>query len=194
MDPTLRASFLERLRRVFAAMDAAYEQAAAAYGFVCGGCEESCCRTRFHHHTRIEHLLLREGLRQLPDERQAQLRERAEAVVEQHARDAAEGADAKPMCPLNEGGRCVLYSCRPMICRLHGIPHELHPPGRAPQLGPGCAEFHRLCGRGVYHRFDRTPLYSELARLESELQRASGQPRKVRMTIAEMLLDDEVLP
>jgi Fe-S-cluster containining protein len=194
MDHALSASFLARLRRIYAAMDAAYRQAAAAYGFVCDGCAESCCRTRFHHHTLLEYIGLREGFRELPVERQAQIREGAAAVVGQHARDLAAGADTKQMCPLNEAGRCRLYNHRPMICRLHGIPHELHPPGRAPQLGPGCADFHRRCGRAVYHPFDRTPFYSELAHLESELQQVLGQRRKIRMTIAEMLLDDGVLP
>lgn len=194
MDPVRRASFIERLKRVYAAMDAAYGQAAAAYGFVCDGCEENCCRTRFHHHTLLEYLGLRQGFNQLPDERKAQIRENASAVVEQRIRDLAAGTDAKPMCPLNEAGRCALYARRPMICRLHGIPHELHPPGRAPQLGPGCAEFHRRCGRAVYHPFDRTPLYSELAHLESEFQQILGRHRKIRMTIAEMLLDDGALP
>jgi Fe-S-cluster containining protein len=194
MDPALRASFLERLRRSYAAMDAAYAQAAAAYGFVCDGCVESCCRTRFHHHTLLEYLGLRAGLDQLPDERRAQLRDRAAAFVEQNAHDRAPGPEERPFCPLNEEGRCVLYVHRPMICRLHGIPHELHPPGRAPRLGPGCDEFHRRCGRPVYHCFDRTPLYTELAQIESELQRVLGQRRKIRMTIAEMILDDGVLP
>jgi len=194
MDQALRASFLERLRRIYAAMDSAYGEAAAAYGFACDGCEESCCRTRFHHHTLLEYLCLREGFGELPAERQTQIRERAAAVAGQHARDLAAGADTKPMCPLNTAGRCGLYAHRPMICRLHGIPHELHPSGRAPQLGPGCAEFHRRCGRAVYHPFDRTPLYAELARLESEFQQILGPRRKIRMTIAEMLLDDGVLP
>jgi len=194
MDPVLRASFLERLRRVYADMDAAYAQAAAAYGFVCDGCEESCCRTRFHHHTLLEYLGLREGFGELPAVRQAPILEKAAQVAGRHTRDLAAGADSKPMCPLNEAGRCLLYSFRPMICRLHGIPHELHPPGRAPQVGPGCAEFHRRCGRGAYFAFDRTPLYTELARCESELRQVLGPRRKMRMTIAEMLLDDEVLP
>jgi hypothetical protein len=185
MDPALRASFLERLRRIYAAMDTAYGQAADAYGFVCGGCAESCCRTRFHHHTLLEYLCLREGFGELPAGRQTQIRERTAAVA---------GTETKSMCPLNEAGRCGLYAHRPMICRLHGIPHELHPPGRAPQLGPGCAEFHRRCGRAVYHPFDRTPLYAELARLESEFQQILGPRRKIRMTIAEMLLDDGALP
>lgn len=191
MDAALRASFLGRLRRIYAAMDTAYGQAAAAYGFVCEGCEESCCRTRFHHHTLLEVLCLREGFGELPAGQQKQIRDRAAAVVGQHVRDLAAGTDTKPMCPLNEAGRCGLYGRRPMICRLHGLPHELHAPGCAPQVGPGCAEFHRRCGRGVYHPFDRTPLYAELARLEAEFQQVLGTRRKVRMTIAEMLLDDE---
>jgi Fe-S-cluster containining protein len=181
------------MRRVYAAMDAAYGQAAFAYGFICDGCEESCCRTRFHHHTLLEYLCLREGFSELPVERQLLIRQRAAAVAEQHDRDRAAGVDTKPMCPLNETGRCGLYAHRPMICRLHGIPHELHPPGRAPQLGPGCAEFHRRCGRTAYHCFDRTPLYTALAHLESELQQTLGPGRKIRLTISEMLLDDGVI-
>jgi Fe-S-cluster containining protein len=193
MDPDLRASFMERLRRIYAAMDRDYAQAAAGYGFVCDGCEESCCRTRFHHHTLLEYLCLHEGVSALPAERREQIKKKAAAVAAQHARDLAAEADTKPFCPLNDAGRCGLYADRPMICRLHGIPHELRPPGRSPQVGPGCAEFHRRCARAAYHPFDRTPLYTELARLESELQQVLGQRRKIRMTIAEMLLDDEVL-
>jgi Fe-S-cluster containining protein len=194
MDHALRSSFLERLRRIYAVMDTAFDQAASAYGFVCDGCEESCCRTRFHHHTLLEYIGLRDGFNDLPAERQTQMRERAAAAAGQHTRELVAGRDAKPMCPLNADGRCGLYAHRPMICRLHGIPYELHPPGRSPQLGPGCAEFHRRCGRAVYHRFDRTPLYTALAHLESELQQVLGQRRKIRMTIAEMLLDDGVVP
>jgi Fe-S-cluster containining protein len=194
MDPVRRGAFTERLQRIYAAMDTAYGQAAAGYGFVCDGCEESCCRTRFYHHTLIEYLGLREGFRQLRDERQNQIRQRAATVVDAYEKNLIAGTNAKPMCPLNEEGRCLLYAHRPMICRLHGIPHELHPPGRAPQLGPGCAEFHRRCGRAIYHPFDRTPLYTELADIESELQQILAPPRKIRMTISEMLLDDGLLP
>jgi Fe-S-cluster containining protein len=194
MDPALSAAFLERLLRIYADMDAAYAQAAAGYGFVCEGCGESCCRTRFYHHTLLEYLCLHAGYRTLTAGRREQIRERAAAAAAQQARDLAAGADTKPLCPLNDAGRCGLYAHRPMICRLHGVPHELRPPGRAPMLGPGCAEFHRRCGRGVYHPFDRTPVYTAMARLESEFQQALGQRRRLRMTIAEMLLNDGELP
>jgi Fe-S-cluster containining protein len=190
MDPRLPASLLERLRRVLADMDAAYERAAAAYGFVCSGCENSCCRTRFHHHTLLEFLYLRDGFSELPADRQGRIRANAAAVVAQHEQAAVAGAEARPMCPLNTEGRCVLYAHRPMICRLHGIPHELRPPGSPARQSPGCEEFHRRCGRPARHLLDRTPLYTELARLEAECRESLGHRRKLRMTIAEMLLND----
>jgi Fe-S-cluster containining protein len=192
MDLRLCASFRERLRRVFDEMDAAYERAAAAYGFVCSGCADSCCRTRFHHHTLLEYLYLREGFGELPADHQEIIRAKAAAVVARHEQAGAPGAENRPMCPLNADDRCQVYAHRPMICRLHGIPHELRFPGRLPQQSPGCEEFHRRCGRPEVHTLDRTPLYTELARLESECRQALGLQRKIRMTIAEMLLDDGV--
>jgi hypothetical protein len=41
---------------------------------------------------------------------------------------------------------------------------------------------------------DRTPIYNALARLEAECRRALGLRHKIRMTIAEILLDGGVLP
>jgi len=93
---------------------------------------------------------------------------------------------------LNSAGRCGLYAPSADDLPAARDPHELHPPGQPPQLGPGCGEFHRRCGRSAYHAFDRTPLYASLARLEAECRQAAGWRRKMRMTIAEMLLDDEV--
>lgn len=189
MAPTDRANHLERLRELFADMDAAYAHAAAAAGFDCRGCEESCCRSRFHHHTLIELLYLQEGVRALPATDQERVRAAARAVIAAAAADP----DARPMCPLNAGGRCRIYAHRPMICRLHGVAHELHPPGRPSVIGPGCAEYERCRGPGRQgERFDRTPLYARLAALESGLRESEGLRRRIRMTIAEMLLADEV--
>ena len=184
----------ESLRRVLDDMDAAYARAAAAYGFVCSGCEDSCCRTRFHHHTLIEFLYLREGFRRLPTEWQERILADARAVVAQHEQAASAGATSHAICPLNAEGRCLLYDCRPMICRLHGIPHELHAPGRFVKQGPGCDEFNRRRGR-LEDRIllDRTPFYTALAQLEAECRQALGMRQKIRMTIAEILLNDGVL-
>jgi Fe-S-cluster containining protein len=183
-----RAEFIGRLRRLYARMDAAYEAAAAACGFVCTGCEENCCRTRFHHHTLLEYIGLREAFERLPPDAQAQSLHLAEAWR------AAQigGGDARPLCPLNREGRCILYADRPMICRLHGLPHELRRPGMPGQLSPGCREFDRRCGGQAHQRFDRTPLYAELARLETGFQQALGVYRRFKHTIADMLLNDRL--
>jgi Fe-S-cluster containining protein len=179
MGGALPTPFARRLERLYAEMDAAYAAAAGAYGFVCRGCEESCCRTRFHHHTLIEAAFLREGFEGLAAGR------RHEVLAAARAGEAGR----QPLCPLFADGRCGLYPHRPMICRLHGIPHEVRFPGQGARLGPGCAEFDRRCGGTAYRPFDRSPLYAALARLEAEFQAALGVRRRIRMTIAEILLD-----
>jgi Fe-S-cluster containining protein len=189
-----RAAFLGRLRQLFAEMDAAYASAAAAAGFDCRGCEESCCRSVFHHHTFIEALLLREGLRSLTPGGREEVLSAARAVADAQAASAGGSAALRPMCPLNLAGRCRLYEVRPMICRLHGVAHELHPPGRPVVIGPGCAEYERCRGSArAGEHFDRTPFYARLAALESEFRSSEGLQRRIKLTIAEMLLD-EVLP
>ncbi len=181
-----RAAFLERLRRLFAEMDEAYARAAAAAGFDCRGCEESCCRSVFHHHTFVEALLLREGLRSMEAGGRGEVLSAARTVAEVQAASTGAPAAPRPMCPLNE--------VRPMICRLHGVAHVLHPPGRPVVIGSGCAEYERCRGSArAGERFDRTPFYARLAALESEFRTAEGLQRRIKLTVAEMLLA-EVLP
>ncbi|MCK7466806.1 MAG: YkgJ family cysteine cluster protein [Desulfosudis oleivorans] len=133
MDPALRASFLERLRRIYAAMDAAYAPGRRRLRL---RLRRAATRLLPHAvsppHPAGVSLYLREGFSGLPAERRERIREDGRRG-RRAARpgDLAAGTDTKPMCPLNESGRCGLYAHRPMICRLHGIPHELHPPGRA---------------------------------------------------------------
>lgn len=188
MDSAPLTLFMERLGRLYAEMDAAYDRAAAAYGFVCRGCEENCCRTRFHHHTLIEAAYLRQGVAELAPARRRAVLAAAEAVAAADALETAAGP--RPFCPLAEEGRCGLYRHRPMICRLHGIPHEMALPGQPPRRSPGCRAFESGAGRSPYRPFDRSPLYAALARLEAEFQAALGVRRRIRMTIAEILLDD----
>jgi Fe-S-cluster containining protein len=96
------------------------------------------------------------------------------------------------MCPLNREGRCVLYAHRPMICRLHGIPHALRRPDGRVLTGPGCDDYAAQCGPVVKARLDRTPLYTAMAQVERELRQALGFEGKTKMTIAEMILDDRM--
>jgi len=186
-DETLSVYF-DRLRQVFADMDQKYNHAAVHYGFQCNGCEDNCCLTRFYHHTYLEYLFIREGFDKVePSERHA-IRAKAQAVCRQTAQANKKGKTVRLMCPLNDAGRCRLYPYRPMICRMHGIPHELQKPGRPVIYGPGCGAFDKQCSGRPYHRFDRTPFYFEMVGLESEFKQAAGLTGRIKLTIAEMIV------
>jgi Fe-S-cluster containining protein len=182
------AEFIERLKKIYAAMDQAYRRAARHYRFNCDGCQDNCCQSRFYHHTVIEHAYLLEGLKMLAIKKQSEVKSRAKNVV-----DPTSGGDLRKeairlMCPLNFDELCILYPYRPMICRLHGIPHELKKPGQGTQFGPGCETFGHRCGHKSYFKFDRTSFYRELAMLEQAVRQKLGFAGKIRKTVAEMIL------
>ena len=181
--------FFDRLAELYAQMDERYEEVAAAYGFDCRGCADNCCQTRFYHHTHIETAYFLNGFFQLDEEEQAAAVERARAVVDAQKRGAP-GAD-RLMCPVNREGWCRVYPYRPMICRLHGLAHELNVPGRPRQYGPGCAEFDRVSAGMAYVPFDRTPFYVRMAGLEKEFKAHAGKDSRLRLSIAEMLVEAE---
>ncbi len=182
------ATLIDRLKQIYAAMDHAYHRTADSYGFTCDGCQDNCCRTRFYHHTIIEHVYITEGFHTLTTEKQNEVRVRALAVVDETVRAENSGAAVRLMCPLNFDALCILYPYRPMICRLHGIPHELHKPGQNPVYGPGCETFDCRCGDKGYFKFDRTPFYRDMAALEQEARKTLGLAEKIRMTVAEMIV------
>lgn len=191
----ITAPFLERLKILYADMDVAYKAAADHYGFHCDGCTDNCCLTRFYHHTHLEYMYLIQGFFSIPRDAQLDIQARAVSVRQETAAAEKNQSVIRIMCPLNEGGRCRLYVCRPMICRLHGIAHELHLPGRPVSRGPGCEAFSRQTAGGDYFRFDRTPFYREMAGLENELKQASGITAKLKMTVADMIVtfEDQLL-
>lgn len=179
--------YLDRLAAIFRKMDERYDETAGKYGFVCSGCEDSCCKTRFYHHTLIEYFYLKRGFECLRANDRARFFSRALEVNSQWNLHSATAPGV--MCPLNEAGRCRLYAHRPMICRLHGIPHELNHPVKGRTIGPGCHEFVIQCGEKPYTPFDRTSLYRELADLEKSFRQETGLNVKMKMTIAAMLVD-----
>jgi Fe-S-cluster containining protein len=181
--------FYNRLRNIYADMDRQYGIAAQSYGFQCQGCEDNCCLTRFYHHTYLEYLFIRRGFAELKPCRQSAIRAKAEQVYRQTAVADNEGLPVRLMCPLNDHGMCTLYPYRPMICRLHGIPHELHKPGRPVIHGPGCSAFDERCSGKSYFKFDRTPFYFEMAKLENEFKQTAGLTARIKSTIAEMILE-----
>ena len=189
IEPTVLADFVQLLKPIYAAMDDAYEQAAQQYGFSCDGCRDNCCRTRFYHHTLIEYVYLKKGLMSLSVEMQDRVRSRAITVMDTIEKAHDNQGAIRSMCPLNVDTRCILYPYRPMICRLHGIPHELKKPGQPGIMGPGCGTFDSRCGRKPYICFDRTAIYRDMAKLEQAVRQATRVQDRIKMTIAEMILD-----
>jgi Fe-S-cluster containining protein len=182
-------AFFDRLQYIYADMDRKYGIAAQSYGFQCRGCQDNCCLTRFYHHTYLEYLLIHRGFDNLDLPDQHAIRAKAEEVRRQTELADNNGVPVQLMCPLNNDGMCTLYHYRPMICRLHGIPHELQKPGQPVVHGPGCGLFDEQCSGKPYYKFDRTQFYFEIARLENEFKQAAGLTGRIKLTIAEMITE-----
>ena len=183
----------KEIEQLFRNMDQAYDQTARQLGFQCHGCEDNCCRTYFHHYTLMELLYLKSGLAALPKDHQCRIMGQARQADRQTASSEREGGPVRVMCPLNEEGRCVLYGYRPMICRLHGIPHLLQRPDGGRVTGPGCGGYYEQCGNGESTQLNRTPLYAAMAGLERRLRDRLGFHQKIRLTVAQMLIDDAIM-
>ena len=182
------APFLKRLAIIFKEMDDAYQETADYYGFSCTGCEDSCCYTRFYHHTLLEYFFMLKGYHRLGRHQRQKIERRAFDVCRQSDAADKKGAPVRLMCPLNEKGLCLTYPVRPMICRLHGIPHELYGSDGLVMAGRGCNTFYRQCAAKAPYVFDRTPFYKNMADLETELRQALDIPAKIKMTIAQMIV------
>ena len=169
-------------------MDREYERIAGAYEFACTGCVDNCCQTRFYHHTLLEFTYLSKGFQSLAERERQNITSRAKAVVTQSEKADTCGDTVRLWCPLNDSGKCLLYAYRPMICRLHGIPHEVRQPNQPSRVSPGCDDFHGQCGHGNYIAFDRTPFYAQMAELERRLRQAVGCSERLKLTVAEMII------
>ncbi len=180
--------WFDRLVTVFNAMDAGYEKTAGNYGFVCQGCEDNCCQSRFYHHTLLEYMSIYRGFLGLTGQERQAVEVRAAEYCRQHAEADAAGTAVKPWCPLNANGRCLVYDVRPMICRLHGLPHVLCQPGGKVVQGPGCDTFQSHQPPGNSSFLDRTPFYKAMAGLEKEFRTELEVNVRIKQTIAEMIM------
>lgn len=188
----LSSSFRE-VKELFASMDSAYEEQAGCAGFTCTGCRENCCEERFYHYTLIEALYLREGIISLAPDIRKPVIARAEEIVALCNEDDISGIDRRIMCPLNHEGLCILYAYRPMICRLHGIPHILTKSGQK-QRGSGCGPYEQNFGSGNHpdRALDRTPFYRRLAEIEIDVRRSLNFRDRIRKTVAEIVSEASV--
>ncbi len=180
--------FFKQIRLAYSAMDDMYRKVSDNYGFNCRGCKDNCCMTRFYHHTYLEYFFLIKGFKSLEGSVQEAAIEKAADICGKIKDSDSKGEPIRIMCPLNFSGLCILYDYRPMICRLHGIPHELRRPGQEPILGPGCEAFTDQCGRVDYISFDRTLFYMDISKTEHNLRKELGLTEKFKKTIAQMLV------
>jgi len=187
IDSKTYTPFLERLETLCSGMDKKYQEAAEYYGFHCKGCEDNCCFTRFYHHTFLEYLYIMEGYNTLVNEKRVEVKHRALEVCRKTRETDKKGVPVKLMCPLNFNNLCLIYTYRPMICRLHGISHVLHRPGQGLLYAEGCEVFTEQCQGKKRFEFDRTPFYIKMAELEKELKQTVGMTQKIKMTVAQML-------
>ena len=189
---------LKRLADLYRRMDEAYAAAAAPIGLSCAGCADSCCETVFRHHTYVEWAGLWDGLLKLPAPRLAEIRDAAGDWIRRHQNPLLPGVRPRVPCPLSEeppagsaeGLRCGLYEVRPMVCRLHDVPNVLLHPRGGQSAFPGCERAQALGAACEPAPLDRTPLLTELARLEMDLvgREGLGKLPRVDLTIAEMIL------
>jgi Fe-S-cluster containining protein len=179
--------FSRKMNNVYDLMDEAYDSVQRHYGFGCKGCRDNCCTQRFHHHTLAEYHYLKEGLKQADPELARQILRKARVVVESYQKEQELGEILPLMCPVNFEGLCRLYEHRPMICRMHGLPHRFKRSDGREERGGGCARFGEAHPEPDW-TVDRTKGYTALARIEGEIRKRTMNGQRVNMTTAEMLM------
>jgi Fe-S-cluster containining protein len=182
--------FFGQVEELYGQMDLAYAKAARAAGFLCEGCADNCCRTWFYHHTVVEIAYLARAFEELSPQLRQKAAEKAQLALLARAGHDPDSGPFFFLCPLNEGGRCLVYEARPMICRLHGTAWRLGLPQGKWQHGPGCGEFEKVWQGREKGVLDRTPLYRELAALEQALRREGKITAKVKASIAQLVAAD----
>jgi Fe-S-cluster containining protein len=183
--------FSRKMEKLYNEMQKAYDDVAGHYdSFSCKGCTDNCCTQRFFHHTLAEYRYLKEGLMEALKTDPYLVRQmliKARIVTDTYTREKVLGDIVPLMCPVNLEGLCRLYKHRPMICRLHGLPHRFKKPDGSEERGTGCARFEGA------HKTDwtvnRSKLYTGLAAMEADVRRTSGFRGRYSLTTAEMLMD-----
>jgi len=182
-----------KMQDLYDRMGREYDTAALGYDFSCTGCEENCCEERFYHHTLSEFLYLLRGLQALDEKKRDEIFGRAREVAELYGMHDMEGQARRIMCPLNSDGLCSLYEHRLMICRLHGVPYSMRRPDGTETKGLGChrVDWDMSPEKSAACMFDRTDRYRELSGIEIELRQRLGFGHRIKMTIAEMIVEIE---
>ncbi|MEN8189655.1 MAG: hypothetical protein ABFS19_07400 [Thermodesulfobacteriota bacterium] len=190
----LNLNLNRRMAEIYRKMEEDYDRVAQKLNFTCQGCPDNCCDSYFQHHTYAEWAYLWLGFKARDEEKQEEILERCRSYQQGCAEALARDERPREMCPLNEGGLCILYKHRLMVCRTHGVPASMLRPDGQRMNFPGCFRCQEIVETKFLHNseaphVERTPLLRELALLENELMDGKRHlyPR-IKMTIAEMLL------
>ncbi len=189
-----------QLESLYVEMDNTWNTIAEKYDFKCNGCKDNCCKSLFFHHTQIEKDYLLFGFSKLNETKQNQIKALSKIFYEQtfgKNGQKKEIVSQKIFCPVNEDEKCLLYKYRPMICRLHGLPHELKKPGvpgtdpinnqaNGLVISPGCAA--GQFDDKSYIQFDRTIFYQKMVQIEISYRQQFNKYSKIKETVAQMLL------
>lgn len=190
----LNSDLAGRMQKIYKEMEQSYDQVAAQLHFSCDGCPDNCCDSYFQHHTYVEWAYLWQGFRELSESEQADIIERSRKYLSICEQALSRNEQPLAMCPLNQKGRCILYTHRLMVCRTHGVPASMLRPDGQRLNFPGCFRCQEHVKKNFHHeseapKVERTHLLRELAMLENELMGGKKHlyPR-VKLTIAQMLL------
>jgi Fe-S-cluster containining protein len=176
------------MKSLFDSMEQAYDAVGKHYGFTCEGCTDNCCTQRFYHHTLAETRYLHEGLRQADTALVREIYTKALEVVASYESEQ-QGDEVKHlMCPINFDGLCKIYEHRPMICRMHGLPHRIKKPDGSEDRAGGCGPFTDKIKK-IDWTVNRTPHYTALARIERDIRARSGFSGSYARTTAEMIVE-----
>lgn len=179
--------FSRRMKELYELMDSAYDSVQRHYGFTCEGCADNCCTQRFAHHTLAEYRYLLEGMLAAEPQLARSIITKAREVVAGYEREKETGTMEHFMCPVNFDGLCRLYEHRPMICRMHGLPHRYRRPDGREVRGGGCERFE--ADKRTDWSVNRTQAYTVLARIEQQERARRHFGGKYARTTAEMIVE-----
>ncbi len=184
----------DKVRKIYEEMESSYDEVARSLKFSCNGCPDNCCDSYFLHHTYTEWSYLWQGFRKVSQAKQQEILQRAKEYILACEEAEARGERPQVMCPLNEEGRCILYTHRLMVCRTHGVPATMRRPDGKRLNFPGCFRCQEIVKKKFVHdseapHMERTPLLQRLVAVERELmgEKLHLYPR-VKLTIAQMLV------
>ncbi len=178
--------FFTKLKKLYDEMDKEYKEAADKHKFKCESCKDNCCKTFFFHHTYIEAYYFIEKLKRLKSKEYQSVVLKAKQNIQKNQKESYS-------CPVFVDEKCILYEARPLICRLHGIPYKFtNFVSNETKKGQGCLFFSKTAIHTNEIFLDRTKIYHDLMKLEVAFRKEKNFTKKIKMTITDFILSDQI--